>query len=225
MKTTFALLVFASRGISLSANANQCDDIVSKEISDWNAAKDEMMKDSYISLAGKALPNLLNPSMAYTHVQHCITVAKENILDTNDELKAMHVNHCKGVRNNAKRGVRKYNIIADSASCSQKFKYLHDEFIQEALEDGRVARRGKKFKYNGRFFHYEASFKYNGRFSYETLASDTLEKIASNNYAEILMKIYDNGSMDMEEEAYVKLNSGNDARVLASWAFACQFLK
>lgn len=219
MKTTFALLVFASRGISLSANANQCDDIVSKEISDWNAAKDEMMKDSYISLAGKALPNLLNPSMAYTHVQHCITVAKENILDTNDELKAMHVNHCKGVRNNAKRGVRKYNIIADSASCSQKFKYLHDEFIQEALEDGRAASR-----WEIRFI-YEKKKKKRARLAKRTLPSDTLEKIADNNYAEILMKIYDNGSMDMEEEAYVKLNSGNDARVLASWAFACQFLK
>jgi len=215
--------MFASRGISLSANANQCDDIVSKEISDWNAAEDEMMKDSYISLAGKALPNLLNPSMAYIHVQHCKTVAKENILDTNDELKAMHVNHCKGVRNKAKRGVRKYNIIADSASCSQKFKYLHDEFIQEALEDGRAARRGKKFKYSVKF-SYETS-KLRERLAKRTLPSDTLEKIASNNYAEILMKIYDNGSMDMEEEAYVKLNFGNDARVLASWAFACQFLK
>ena len=158
----------------MSANANQCDDIVSKEISDWNAAKDEMMKDSYISLAGKALPNLLNPSMAYTHVQHCITVAKENILDTNDELKAMHVNHCKGVRNNAKRGVRKYNIIADSASCSQKFKYLYDEFITEALEDGRAARREKKFKKYEIRFTYESKLR--ARLAKRTLPSDTLEK-------------------------------------------------
>ena len=69
------------------------------------------------------------------------------------------------------------------------------------------------------------SKKSRARLAKQTLPSDTLEKIASSNYAKILMKIYDNGSMDMEEEAYVKLNSGNDARALASWAFACQFLK